>query len=148
MTVIYLTLRCLRGLFGPGRVSLAKNFTSDRFPAAMKPGDQRPDERAGTSATPDPRSFGAKPRSFGSAAAGAGFQFAASIIVFLYLGQWLDRRLGTAPVFLLGCVFVGAGAAYYSMSRQLTAAQQRDAERRRAEREAAEARRAAGTDGP
>ena len=83
---------------------------------------------------PDLGRFGARPRSAASAAAGAGIQFAASILVFLFLGQWLDRRLGTAPVFLLGCVFVGAGASFYSMYRTLTAAQRRDDARRAAER--------------
>jgi F0F1-type ATP synthase assembly protein I len=43
--------------------------------------------------------------------AGLGIQFAASIVVFLYLGQWLDRKLGTAPWLLLAGVFLGAGAA-------------------------------------
>jgi F0F1-type ATP synthase assembly protein I len=41
--------------------------------------------------------------------AGLGIQFAASIVVFLYIGQWLDRKLGTAPWLLLAGVFVGAG---------------------------------------
>lgn len=71
--------------------------------------------------------------------AGLGLQFAASIILFLYAGQWLDRRLGTEPVFLLLGVFLGAGGSFYSMYRKLTAAQRReDAERearRRQERE-------------
>ena len=102
----------------------------------MKPGDQRSDEGGRATPPPDPAQFGARPRSAMSGAAGAGIQFAVSIVVFLYLGQWLDRRLGTAPVFLLGCVFVGAAASLYSMYRQLTAAQRRDAERRAAERAA------------
>ena len=103
----------------------------------MEPDDRRSEGRA---STPPPFAeggqFGPKPRSAASVAAGAGIQFAVSIVVFLYLGQWLDRRLGTAPVFLLGCVFVGAAASFYSMYRQLMAAQRRDAERRAAERRA------------
>lgn len=71
----------------------------------------------------------------GVAAAGAGFQFAASLVVFFFVGQWLDRRLGTAPVFLLVCVFVGAAGSIYSMYRTLTKAQQEEDEARRAERE-------------
>jgi F0F1-type ATP synthase assembly protein I len=66
--------------------------------------------------------------------AGLGLQFAASIIVFLYLGQWLDRRLGTAPWLLLISVFVGAGASFYSMYRKLMAAQAREEAARRARR--------------
>jgi F0F1-type ATP synthase assembly protein I len=73
-------------------------------------------------------------RGAGSAAefAGLGLQFALAIIVFLYAGQWLDRRLGTSPLFLIVGVFVGAGGAFFSMYRRLTAAQRRrDEERRR-----------------
>lgn len=43
----------------------------------------------------------------------------ASILFFLFAGQWLDRRLGTEPWLLLLGVFVGAGAGFYSMYRQL-----------------------------
>ena len=65
-------------------------------------------------------------------------QFAVSLVLFVLLGQWLDRRLGTAPVFLLGCVFVGAGGSFYSMYRLVTAAQRReDEERAREKAEAA-----------
>ena len=56
--------------------------------------------------------------------AGIGIQFAAAIVVFLFAGQWLDRRFGTSPVFLMLGVFVGAGAAFYNMYRKLMAAQQ------------------------
>jgi ATP synthase protein I len=55
--------------------------------------------------------------------AGIGLQFAASILLFVYAGQWLDRRLGTGPWFLIIGVFVGAGGAFYSMYRKLMAAQ-------------------------
>lgn len=58
--------------------------------------------------------------------AGLGIQFAASIVVFLYLGQWLDRKLGTAPWLLLAGVFIGAGGSFYSMYRRLMAAQARE----------------------
>ena len=58
--------------------------------------------------------------------AGVGIQFAASILVFLYAGQWLDRRLGTSPWFLMAGVFVGGGAAFFSMYRRLMADQARE----------------------
>lgn len=58
--------------------------------------------------------------------AGLGLQFAASILLFLFLGQWLDRRLGTAPWMLLAGVFLGAGGSFYSMYRRLMAAQARE----------------------
>ncbi|HEX4936094.1 MAG TPA: AtpZ/AtpI family protein [Gemmatimonadaceae bacterium] len=67
--------------------------------------------------------------------AGLGIQFAASILLFLYAGQWLDRRLGTDPLFLYVGVFTGAGAAFYSMYRSLMADQRREEEQQRKERE-------------
>jgi F0F1-type ATP synthase assembly protein I len=97
----------------------------------MEPGEQGSDQDR-------PRaSEGRAPRSGGLVAAGAGLQFAVSLLVFVFLGQWLDRRLGTAPVFLLGCVFVGAGGSFYAMYRTMTAAQRREDEER-ARRKAAE----------
>jgi ATP synthase protein I len=77
--------------------------------------------------------------SMGSAGkyAGLGFQFVFSILLFLWVGQWVDRKLGTDGVFLLLGVFVGAGAAFYSMYRTLMADQTRD----EAERLAAKAQR-------
>ena len=82
----------------------------------------------------DPRRSPDKGTSVGEYA-GLGIQFAASIVVFLYLGQWLDRKLGTAPWLLLAGVFLGAGGSFYSMYRRLMAAQAREdaarAERRK-----------------
>ena len=67
--------------------------------------------------------------------AGVGIQFAVSILLFLYVGQWLDRKLGTAPWLLIIGVFLGAGASFYSMYRKLMAAQARDEAARKARRE-------------
>lgn len=74
-------------------------------------------------------------RSLGAAGkyAGLGIQFAASILLFLFAGQWLDRRLGTEPLFLYVGVFTGAGAAFFSMYRTLMADQKRE-ERERQQR--------------
>jgi ATP synthase protein I len=63
--------------------------------------------------------------------AGAGLQLAVCVIGGLYLGQWLDRRLGTAPWLMIAGVFIGFGASFYSMYRTLTAAQRREDEARR-----------------
>jgi ATP synthase protein I len=51
--------------------------------------------------------------------AGVGLQFAGAILLFLFLGRWLDGRLGTEPWLLLTGVLVGAVAGFYSMYRQL-----------------------------
>jgi F0F1-type ATP synthase assembly protein I len=63
--------------------------------------------------------------------AGVGMQFAVAIIVFLFAGQWLDKRLGTNGLFTIAGVFVGGGAAFYNMYRKIMAAQRRDDEERK-----------------
>jgi F0F1-type ATP synthase assembly protein I len=55
------------------------------------------------------------------ALAGLGMQFFAAVLFFVYAGSWLDRRFGTAPLFLLGGVFVGGGGVFYASVRRLTA---------------------------
>lgn len=55
------------------------------------------------------------------ALAGLGMQFFVAILVFAYAGTWLDRRLGTSPLFLLGGVLVGGGGVFYSGLRRLQA---------------------------
>ena len=72
--------------------------------------------------------------------AGFGMQFVVALLLFLYLGQWADRRLGTSPVFLLLGIFVGAGGSFYAMYRKLMAAQAREDEARRAAKQAAATR--------
>jgi F0F1-type ATP synthase assembly protein I len=64
--------------------------------------------------------------------AGLGVQFAASLVLSYFVGQWLDRRLGTAPVFLFVFVFGGAGASFFAMYRQLMSAQRREEAERKA----------------
>jgi F0F1-type ATP synthase assembly protein I len=63
--------------------------------------------------------------------AGVGIQFAVAIIVFLFAGQWLDKRLGTNGLFTIAGVFIGGGAAFYSMYRKISAAQKQHDEERR-----------------
>jgi len=55
------------------------------------------------------------------ALAGLGMQFFVAILVFVYAGNWLDRRFGTSPLFLLGGVLVGGGGVFYSGYRRITA---------------------------
>ena len=62
--------------------------------------------------------------------AGAGLQFAFGIVLFLLLGRWADRHLGTGPLFLILGVFIGAFGGFYSMYRRISAAQKADDERR------------------
>jgi F0F1-type ATP synthase assembly protein I len=62
---------------------------------------------------------------------GLGLQFALSILLFLWLGQWFDRKFGTDPLFLILFVFLGAGASFYSIYRKLMAQQRREDEERK-----------------
>lgn len=66
-----------------------------------------------------------------AAYAGLGFQFAAAIILFLFVGKWLDGKLGTSPWLLVAGVFLGATAGFYSIYRRLMADQRRDEEAKR-----------------
>jgi len=68
--------------------------------------------------------------------AGVGLQFAITILVCLWLGNWLDRKFGTSK-FVFLAVFLGAGAAFYSMYRQLMGNLERDEEAKRARKRAA-----------
>ena len=72
--------------------------------------------------------------------AGHGLTFVVATLGGLYLGQWLDRKLGTAPWLLFVGVFLGAGMSFYSMYTKLMAAQARE--------DAARAARKAGRQGP
>ncbi|HJP58375.1 MAG TPA: AtpZ/AtpI family protein [Gemmatimonadaceae bacterium] len=67
--------------------------------------------------------------------AGVGMQFALAIIIFLFAGQWLDKRLGTNGLFTIAGVFVGAVAAFYNMYRKISAAQKQDDAERAANRQ-------------
>jgi hypothetical protein len=51
--------------------------------------------------------------------AGLGVQLAASLLVFVLGGQWLDRRLGTGGVITVLAAFVGFGGTMYWLVRQL-----------------------------
>lgn len=60
--------------------------------------------------------------------AGLGIQFVITVMVFLFLGQWLDRRLGTTPWLLLLGVLLGAALGMWNMVR---AARQAEKDERR-----------------
>ncbi|MGE0354216.1 MAG: AtpZ/AtpI family protein [Gemmatimonadales bacterium] len=51
--------------------------------------------------------------------AGLGIQLAVSILVFVFLGQWLDRRVGTGGLFTILGAFVGFGGTMWSLIRRL-----------------------------
>ena len=48
---------------------------------------------------------------------GLGVQFVVTILVCLFVGQWLDRKLGTTPWLLLAGVLLGAALGFWTMLR-------------------------------
>ena len=51
--------------------------------------------------------------------AGMGVQFLVAILLFLFIGKWLDSRLGTSPWLLILGVFTGATASTVAMYRRI-----------------------------
>jgi F0F1-type ATP synthase assembly protein I len=66
--------------------------------------------------------------------AGAGFQFAATVIIGVFAGIWLDKRLGTSPWLTIVLVFLGAGIGFYSLYRNLMKSQRLGDRRQQGER--------------
>lgn len=75
--------------------------------------------------TPNPSAESPKEVS-ASSFAGIGLQFALGIVLFLFLGKWVDSRLGTSPAGVIVGVFTGAIAGFYLLYRKLSAAQKAD----------------------
>jgi F0F1-type ATP synthase assembly protein I len=52
-----------------------------------------------------------------------GFELILSGVIFAFIGLWLDRRLGTVPVFTIVLTIVGFGGAvaniYYRYKREI-----------------------------
>lgn len=55
----------------------------------------------------------------GAEFAGVGLQFGITIVVFAIGGIWLDRKLGTSPLFVIGGVFGGATLGFWEMYRAM-----------------------------
>lgn len=51
----------------------------------------------------------------------AALRFAGGTILFLFIGLWLDGRLGTTPFLTIGGALVGAGLGFFSVYREYTA---------------------------
>ena len=67
--------------------------------------------------------------------AGLGLQFVVALLLFLFLGQWADEKLGTSPWLMIAGVFLGAGGAFYSIYRRLMADLEREERAKREKKE-------------
>ena len=66
--------------------------------------------------TPDPGpGKGPGPMRF----AGLGIQLGVTILVFVLVGEWADRKLGTGGIITIAAAFLGFGGTMYSLIRQL-----------------------------
>jgi ATP synthase protein I len=54
---------------------------------------------------------------------GVGFQFVIVVLVCLFGGQWLDRKLGTGPWLMIAGMMVGGGLGFWSLIRVARAAE-------------------------
>ena len=67
-------------------------------------------------------------------AAAAGFQFAFMVVVSVFAGVWLDRKLGTSPWLLITTLFLGSALGFYSLYRNLMKGQRLGDRRQKGER--------------
>ncbi|HET6578399.1 MAG TPA: AtpZ/AtpI family protein [Gemmatimonadales bacterium] len=51
--------------------------------------------------------------------AGLGIQLAVSLVVFVLIGQWADRKLGTGGIVTIAAAFLGFGGTMYTLIRSL-----------------------------
>lgn len=51
--------------------------------------------------------------------AGLGIQLAVSLLVFVWIGQWADRRFDTGGLFTILAALLGFGGTMYSVVRKL-----------------------------
>ncbi len=51
--------------------------------------------------------------------AGLGIQLAVCLVVFVFVGQWADRKLGTGGIMTILAAFLGFGGTMYSLIRTL-----------------------------
>ena len=60
----------------------------------------------------------------------AGTTFAVTLTAFVLAGVWLDRRLGTLPLFTVVATFVGSGVGGFWLYRRVRQQLKRDDARR------------------
>lgn len=61
---------------------------------------------------------------------GLGVQLAATIIIFFFIGYWLDGVLDTKPILMLVFTFIGFGGAFYNFFLTVQELSRKDKEKR------------------
>jgi len=56
---------------------------------------------------------------------GLGLTWALSTLLFLGIGWWGDGKLGTAPLLTIVGAFLGGGAGFYYLYREITSPRER-----------------------
>ena len=72
-----------------------------------------------------PFGFGRLPPAFDLALRWA-LTLAIAVLLGVFIGRWLDSKLGTTPLFLLIGVFWGLGGSFYSLFLQVKKLQEKD----------------------
>ncbi|MGC9345115.1 MAG: AtpZ/AtpI family protein [Bacteroidales bacterium] len=49
-----------------------------------------------------------------------GIQLAVTLLLFLFLGHWLDERYGSSPWFILLGTVLGMGVGFYNLMKSLS----------------------------
>ena len=61
---------------------------------------------------------------------GLGLQLAGSLVLFMFAGRWVDRRIGTEPLLTIIGALGGAALGFYSLYRSLMRDRKEDSEKR------------------
>ncbi|NMB36358.1 MAG: AtpZ/AtpI family protein [Firmicutes bacterium] len=59
-----------------------------------------------------------------------GLTMVAAVFLGIYGGWWVDRRLGTFPVFMLIGIFLGVGAGFYSLWSELAGLTEKESKKK------------------
>lgn len=75
----------------------------------------------------DPEKYGSFNNTLREAAPymGLGLQLAATIVIMILLGDWIDGKLGLNYIFTLSFAFLGIGAGMYNLIRSVNTIEKR-----------------------
>ena len=56
---------------------------------------------------------------------GLGFQLAATVLIFLFIGDWLDKKYNSSPIFTLIFAILGISIGLYSVIKTIIGLEQK-----------------------